>query len=99
MPRSKIRKRQGDRIRPKGRVTSPGWTTYPFSAERLELVPRTGYTVSQETLGGGGMKTATIRARTEPGLKADVKRQLRMYQIATPKVYHPSWLKTVPCPL
>ena len=29
----------------------------------------------------------------------DVKRHLKMYQFATPKVYHPSWLITPACPL
>ena len=33
------------------------------------------------------------------GIKDGVKRQLKMYQFATPKVYHPYWLITPPCPL
>jgi DNA-damage-inducible protein J len=54
-----------------------------LSAEHLERVTRTGYTIRQDTREGEYMKTATIRARTEPSLKADAERVFRKLGISS----------------
>jgi len=66
--------------------------------------------IREKQLNAAGQTTGTSTFRKLAGASyifevvvseanAGVKRQLKMYQFATPKVYHPDWLTTHPCPL
>src|SRR3989337_2799787 len=62
---------------------SPGLNDCSFYKKVLDRVPRTGYSIERNKGEVKSMKTATIRARTEPRLKADAERGFRKLGISS----------------
>src|SRR4030066_2184851 len=62
---------------------SPGLNDCSFYKKVLDRVPRTGYSIERNMGEVKSMKTATIRARTEPRLKADAERVFRKLGISS----------------